>query len=270
MMSVAHRFSRAAQTYERGASLHRHVAARLMETLPEPGRVGAGRILEVGCGTGVLTEQLRQRYPEASLCVLDVADGMVAAVRERWGHDHRMEFVVADIREFSAPKPFDLIASSSALHWVTPLDRTLVNMKRQLSEKGQCCAALMIDGTLSELHALRRRVAPGKIPATRLPTGEEVLLAAGSAGFTVVASEEECIQTHYHSADDFLRTLHAQGLTGGTVSRAFAALSRTELKRLRREYDVAFRDERAGVYASFVVFYIQLEGDGTFRPWLEH
>lgn len=258
MISVARSFSRAAQTYERGASLHRHVAARLIETLPEPGGFGAGRILEVGCGSGVLTEPLRRRYPDASLCVIDVAEGMVAAVRERWGEDPRMDFVVADVREFLSPQPFDLIVSSSALHWATPLERTLGNLKRQLSAEGQCCAALMIDGTLGELHALRRRVAPGKIPAGRLPTGTEVLAAAKAAGFTVVTSTEECIQTHYHSADDFLNTLHAQGLTGGTVSRASASLSRTELKRLRREYDVAFRDQGDGVYASFVVLYMQL------------
>jgi hypothetical protein len=73
-----------------------------------------------------------------------------------------------------------------------------------------------------------------------------------------VASAEERIQTHYHSTDDFLSTLHAQGLTGGAVSRAAVALSRTELKRLRREYDVAFRDHGDGVYATFVVLYVQL------------
>ncbi len=259
MTSVAHRFSRAAQTYERGASLHRHVAARLIEIMPEPGRLGPGRILEVGCGSGVLTEPLRLRYPAAPLCVLDVAEGMVAAVRERWGHDPRMEYVVADVRDYVAAEPFDLIVSSSALHWATPLERTFVNLKRQLTPDGQCCVALMIEGTLCELHALRRRVAPGKIPAGRLPTGEEVLTSVKAAGFAVAHSTEECIQTRYHSADDFLRTIHAQGLTGGAVSRAAVALSRTEIKRLRRDYDVAFRDNGNGVYASFLVQYLQLE-----------
>ncbi|MEI6564394.1 MAG: methyltransferase domain-containing protein [bacterium] len=258
MNSVAHRFSRAAQTFERGASLHRHVAARLIENMPEPGVIRSGRVLEVGCGSGVLTESLRRRYPEASLCVLDVAEGMVACVRERWGQDPRMEMVVADIREFNASHPFDLIVSSSALHWATPLEQTFSNIKRQLSIDGQCCAALMLDGTLGELHALRRRVAPGKTPAGRLPTGGEVLTAVASAGLKVIFSEEESIQTRYHSADDFLQTIHAQGLTGGDVSRAALPLSRSELKRLRRDYDVAFCGNGPGVYASFVVQYVRL------------
>jgi SAM-dependent methyltransferase len=171
-----------------------------------------------------------------------------------------MEYVVADVRDYVAAKPVDLIVSSSALHWATPLERTFVNLKRQLTAGGQCCVALMVDGTLRELHAMRRRVAPGKIPASRLPTGEEVLAAAKAAGFSVEMSTDECVQTRYHSADDFLRTIHAQGLTGGAVSRAAVALSRTEIKRLRRDYDVAFRDGGNGVYASFVVQYLQLAG----------
>lgn len=258
MTSVARRFSRAAQTYERGAALHRHVAARLMESLPDPEALGAGHILEVGCGSGVLTEPLRLRYPQAQICAVDVAEGMVAAVRERWHQDPRMEFVLSDIRYFSASRQFDLIVSSSALHWAEPLEQTFGNLKRHLLPSGHCCAALMIEGTLGELHALRRRVAPGKVPSGRLPAGDEVLAAALAAGFTVSRHEEEAIQTRYHSAEDFLATIHAQGLTGGSVSRAGTLLSRAELKRLRREYDVAFRDQTGSVYATFVVLYVDL------------
>jgi len=106
------------------------------------------------------------------------------------------------------------------------------------------------------LHAVRRRVAPGKIPAGRLPNSGEVVAAFRAAGFETVLSDEETIQTRYHSADDFLHTLHAQGLTGGAVSRAARPLCRKELKQLLKEYDLAFRDETGGVNATFVVQYL--------------
>ena len=257
MSTVARRFSRAAQTYERGAGLHRHVAARLLEMFPEPDQIGAGSILEVGCGTGVLTNLVRQRYPAASLCVMDVAGGMVDSVRERWGADPAMRYVVSDVRDFKADRPFDLIASSSALHWATPLETTMVALQGLLAPGGALCAALMIDGTLGELHAVRRQNAPHKIPPGRLTPGYEVLSALRGAGFDVIAHEEETIQARYHSADDFLRTIHAQGLTAGAVSRAALPLSRTELNQLRQGYDAAYRDPAGGVYASFEVLYFK-------------
>lgn len=256
MSSVAQRFSRAARTYERGAGLHRHVAARLVGMMPDPVKFGDGRILEVGCGTGVLTEKLRERYPGAPLCVMDMAEGMVSCVRERWGEAPGMDYVVGDVRTCEFTSMVDLIVSSSALHWAMPLDQTLARLRRWLNSEGVFCAALMIDGTLGELHGLRRQVIPGKTPVGRLPAGEEVLAAVQSAGFAGVCSEVETIQAHYRSADDFFRTIHAQGLTAGSVSRAPRPLNREELTRLMNEYDLSFRDEKGGVLASFVVLYV--------------
>lgn len=256
MNPVARRFSRAALTYDRGAGLHRHVGARLLELLPDPDILGRGRILEVGCGTGVLTGMVRQRYPGASLCVMDAAAGMVACVRERWGSDPAMEYVVMDVQNFKAARPFDLIVSSSALHWATPMDRTMTMLHAALVPGGGLCAALMLEGTLGELHGLRRQIAPDKTPVGRLPTRDEVLAAVVGAGFTLVSQKAEVIQARYHSADDFLGTIHAQGLTAGAVSRAPSPLSRSELNRLRKAYDETCRDPAGGVKASFEVLYL--------------
>jgi len=237
--------------------LHRHVAARLVEMMPDNEGGVPSRILEVGCGTGVLTDEVRRRYPESVLCVLDVAEGMIACVRERWGADPRMEFVTGDVRSYVPRQPVALIVSSSALHWALPLDRTLSMLGRCLTPAGELCMALMLDGTLGELHSIRRQVAPGKIPPGHLPTRSEVLSAVRVAGLTVSSLESESIHSHYHSADDCLRTLHAQGLTGGAVSRAPLPLSRTELCRLRELYDASCRDARGGVYASFEILYLR-------------
>lgn len=255
MSRVSRRFSRAAQTYEQGAALHRHVAARLVGMMPDPETVGAGRLLEVGCGTGVLSERLRQRFPEATLCLLDAAPAMVDCVRERWRDVPGVEAVVADLRDYRANRPVDWIFSSSALHWVVPLADAFASLAANLAPGGGLCAALMVDGTLGELHALRRQVVPGKVPEGRLPEAGTVLKELAAAGFAVTSSDVESIRARYHSADDFLRTIHAQGLTGGGVSRSAVPLSRGELDRLRREYDATFSEGGHGVYATFVVQY---------------
>lgn len=254
--SVARRFTRAAASYERGAGLHRHVAARLTEMLPEPDDVGAGTILELGSGTGVLSGCIRQRFADATLCAVDVAEGMMRCLHETWAADDRVLCVVADARQFACRRPFNLVVSSSALHWATPLSDVFANIARLVKPGGSFVAALMVENTLRELHALRRTIAPRKIPRGTLPRGQEVLHALTAAGFEIENQVEETVRTHYRSADDFLRTIHAQGLTGGSVSRAATPLTRADLRELVSAYDLAYRDPRGGVYATFEVLYV--------------
>jgi malonyl-CoA O-methyltransferase len=254
--SVAQQFSRAAESYERGAGLHRHVAARLVEMLPEPDGSEAWRILEVGCGTGVLTDLIRRRYPEATLCAIDVAAGMTRYLREMHPNDKLLECVVADARTFASDRPFDLVVSSSSLHWAAPLSETMANLGRLTRAGRRLVAAVMVEHTLRELHALRRTIAPDKVPLARLAGANEVVEVVARSGFVVREKALETVQTRYRSADDFLRTIHAQGLTGGEVSRAAQLLNRSELRRLIDAYDQSYRDLHGGVYASFEVLYL--------------
>lgn len=254
--SVARRFSRASESYERGAGLHRHVAARLVEMLPDPVMIGSGRILELGCGTGVLTTLLRKRFPAACVCAVDIAEGMARNLLGANAADDQLYCVVADARTFATLEPFDLVVSSSALHWATPIESAMVNIVRALKPGGRFMAALMVQDTLRELHALRRTIVPDKIPRGRLPPAGEVLEALAVAGLTMESRTEETVRARYRSAHDFLRTIHAQGLTGGAVSRAERPLSRSDLMNLVKAYDLAYPDLKGGVYASFEVLYL--------------
>ncbi len=254
--SVALQFSRAAASYERGAGLHRHVAARLVETLPDPGVPGTGSILELGSGTGVLSARIRQRFPDSILCAVDIAEGMASCLHESRAADDKFLCVVADARTFASRRPFDLVVSSSALHWARPLPEVMSNIGRLLKPGGPFVAALMVEDTLRELHALRRSIAPGKVPPGRLPASRDIIDALETAGFEVESQFEETVRARYHSAEDFLRTIHAQGLTGGWVSRAATPLTRSELRELVGAYDLAYRDLQGGVYATFEVLYV--------------
>lgn len=253
MTDVARMFSRAAETYDRGASLHRHVAAMIAGQLPEAVEVGAGPVLELGSGTGVLTGLLLRRYPSAVLHAVDVAPGMVQCLREQFLGDSRVQCIHGDARTFRASRPYRLVASSSALHWAVPIGVTMRNIHALTAEGGRFCAALMMAGTLAELHAVRSRVAPGKLPPVRLVDEGTLLTAMEGAGFLLEEVRSEVVHARYASAQDFLQTIHAQGLTGGDVSRGAAPLTRGEIRRIIEEYDRDFRDGHGGVHASYNV-----------------
>jgi ubiquinone/menaquinone biosynthesis C-methylase UbiE len=81
--------------------------------------VGAGsEVLEVGCGTGQLTESLA--CYGFRLTAIDIGPSMVAAARRRLDGP-ALWFQVSSFEDFAAASAsFDLIVSGTAFHWVDP------------------------------------------------------------------------------------------------------------------------------------------------------
>jgi malonyl-CoA O-methyltransferase len=253
--AVRHRFERAAAGYDQAGGVQADVARRLAAGLPQ----GAAprTILDVGCGTGNLTSELRARYPRARLWALDAAPAMLAAAQRRMADGAAREpvWINADVRAFEPPRAFDLIASSAALQWVRPLPATLARLASWLAPGGMLAMAVMVDGTLAELAASRRAVAPDKAGAWPLPSAEHVMESLSAAGLRLVAAEDRAWCERAASAAALLDSLRAQGVTGGPPP----SLNRRQLADLTAHYDAAFAHDDGGVRVSWRVLSLQAE-----------
>jgi malonyl-CoA O-methyltransferase len=254
-LSVGRRFTAAANTYAARATIQAAVARSLVRLI-QPSEAVA-RILEVGCGTGILTRHMLGGFPNAVIDAIDISEGMIAAASSQFRAAPTISWHAADARTFRAHQPYDLIVSSCALHWIHPLADGLTNLANQLAPGGRFAFSLMLDGTLCELHESRLRVAPGKPPLSRLPRLREVTDTLQAAGCVISDSCEETLLETYISSSEFLRALHELGLTGGAVSRATTPLSRGEIQRLVADYQERYHDENQRVRATFRVGYIR-------------
>lgn len=214
------------------------------------------RILEIGCGTGFLTELLLTRFPAALIHALDIAGPMIDLARERIGANGRMCWHVADARQFRTESNFPLIASSSALHWMTPISETVKRLAGMLTPGGELVSALMVKGTCEELHSARAELFPDKTGPVCLPKAEEVLEAIASAGLWIESDSQEVIREHYDSACKFLGSLNRQGVTG-VANTGCSLLNRSELRKLIEYYDQRFADPVGGVFASYRILYVK-------------
>ena len=252
--TVGKRFDAAATTYDKHSAIQWSVARRLLweiEKGPAP-----RRILEIGCGTGLLTEQLRERFPRAEVHALDISPAMIAVASQRWRGAARVRWHVADVCRYRPAGRFDLIVSNCALHWVEPLATTLRRIARWLTPGGQFHAAIMLRGTLAELHTARRRVTPQKPTLHTLPSFAAVVAAARRAGFATLITRRHKALKSYPSARGLLTMLHEQGLTGGTIAGNGRPLTRGEIGRLVEDYERNYPARRGGVKATFRVAYL--------------
>lgn len=82
-------------------------------------RVGAtevDRVVDLGCGPGNLTALLKERWPGSEVLGLDSSPQMVDRAREQGPAGVRFE--VADLREWEARPPVDVLVSNATLQWV--------------------------------------------------------------------------------------------------------------------------------------------------------
>ena len=251
---IAARFSAAAATYHASATVQCSVAERLGAMLAR--EQDAERILEIGCGTGLLTAQLCRIFPRSRIDALDMSAGMVLQCRARLAGSAGVSWHVADLKKFRTGALYPLIASSSTLHWMEPMDEVMQKLSGLLAAQGRLVFAIMVRGTLGELADARRRIAPHKLPGRRLPTMPAVQTALAQASLQVEEEHEETLRQAYASAGDMLRRLHEQGLTGGALSSSNPPLNRTDLRRLVQDYEAHYPADD-GVYASYRVAYFR-------------
>lgn len=255
---VAARFSAAAPTYHPLASIQRVTAEKLMNLLasatePPPLRAPE-RILEIGCGTGVLTAILADTFSSALIDAVDVSSAMAAKARGYLVRNKMINWIIADAVRLPEDRKYPLIISNCALHWIAPIETIILKLGDMLAPKGRLAFAVMLDGTLGELNACRQKIAPLKPPRVTMPERDEIKKALTGAGLAIRRIKTETIRQEYPSAEKMLKQLHDQGLTGGNIPQRHLLLNRSEISRLIADYAENYKSAN-GVYASYRVFY---------------
>jgi len=253
--SIAARFSAAAETYDQTAQVQKNVAEHvtaLLAGIPAP-----QKILEIGCGTGLLTGMLCRALPRATIHALDLSAGMLAQAQTLLGNRANVQWILADARQLPAGATYDLLVSSSSLHWIQPLADLFQTLRPRLITGGHLVFGLMLKDTLKELHAARRRVAPDNPTSATLPTEADVLAALQSAHFQVLQHERTTLRVQYPAAAQLLQAVHEQGTTGGAVSQGRRPLLRGEMRRLLDDYTTHYSNATSGgVFATYDVLYV--------------
>lgn len=87
----------------------------LVNSIPEKENL---RILDLGCGTGNISLQVLERFPDAKITCLDISDKMIEVAKEKLAGYENIEFVLGDFTIVDIIDDYDAIISSLALHHI--------------------------------------------------------------------------------------------------------------------------------------------------------
>lgn len=181
--SHGHRWDPAA--YATHASFVPALGAPVLDLLaPRAGE----RILDLGCGDGMLTERLVAAGAE--VVGVDADEAMVAAAKNR-GLDVR----VMDGRQLDFGPEFDAVFSNAALHWMPPASLVAAGVFRALRPGGRFVGEFGGHGNIAAIRTAVRAVLIQRgyrVPPADdnyYPTAAEYRAVLEGAGFEVVAAD---------------------------------------------------------------------------------
>ncbi|MGD0394702.1 MAG: class I SAM-dependent methyltransferase [Acidimicrobiales bacterium] len=121
-----------AGTYDRSSQPQQAWALDVVERLR--GISPDATVLDVGCGTGRITEALLALVPQGGVMAMDASAEMVTFAQRRLGD--RAEVWCQDVLDLELDQLVDVIVSTAALHWVTDHERLWIRLARALRPGG--------------------------------------------------------------------------------------------------------------------------------------
>ena len=150
--------------------------------LRELRRGACRRLLDVGCGTGLLTSRVSRALPGIEVVGCDFSRGML---REACGNGPAVDFVRGDaLRLPFRDGAFDAVISTEAFHWFPDQSAALVEFFRVIAPKGRLLVSLINPPleALSEVTRVGSQLVGGPL---YWPTREKMRLQTEEAGFRV-------------------------------------------------------------------------------------
>ena len=145
-----------AERYHQVSSPQQAWGRRVLERLPLE---GTEHVLDLGCGTGRITEEIHRRLPAGRLVGLDRSPAMIDQARP-WLADRApgVTLVLADAAALPFSGAFDAVFSGATFHWLPDHDALFRSIVSALRTGGRLVAQCGGAGNIAVLHERAARL----------------------------------------------------------------------------------------------------------------
>ncbi|MBF0296335.1 MAG: methyltransferase domain-containing protein [Magnetococcales bacterium] len=211
-------FDAVAERYEQYAAVQRHAALRLADALNQLDLPRQPNVLELGCGTGLLSNLLLRHRPEGHFLLTDASLPMLLTARRLPGP---IRCAVMDAQAPAVNDTYDLIASNLTWQWLDAPLHSFSRWMKWLKPGGWLAMTTLGEKTFAEWTAACHR--------EHIPSGILTCPTRQEWESLPVRVTEELLPVTHPSALTFLQELRALGadlpapgyrpLPGGTLRR---------------------------------------------------
>jgi trans-aconitate 2-methyltransferase len=117
---------------------------------------GDETVLDAGCGSGRVTEELASRLPRGRVIGVDASEAMIEKARERLGP--HADLRVEDLAELRLEEPVDAVFSSAVFHWIPDHERLFARLHSALRAGGRLVAQCGGRGNVASLRRVLREL----------------------------------------------------------------------------------------------------------------
>ncbi len=215
---VSRQFTKASGSYDTHA-IAQYSAAMKLAGLLEAGQPRRhGRILEIGCGTGLFTREYAPLLEPSQATFVDITETGPFRIAPK------EEYVIEDAERWICrqTEQWDVILSASAIQWFADIPRFLAECNRRLAPGGILAISTFVPGNMEELDELR--------PSPLIYPKATQLREWMSRHFTEVQVVEDSIRVEFKSAREVLMHLKHTGVAGSAPS---GSLQMSDMSHLR-------------------------------------
>lgn len=237
---IKKRFRKNLSTYDQNATLQKQMTDILLSHLIEHKSNNFNKCMEIGCGSGFLTEKILEKLVFEELFANDIVENSLNQTRI---FSNKLKNLYGDCENIIFPSDLDLVISNATFQWIQDFPSLCNKIYSSLNSNGA-----FVFSTFGKENLYQIKTITGKSLNYYEKSEVENIL---SKNFKILYSHSETLNLEFDSAQDILNHLKLCGVN----SLEIVKWTKNDLKNFGDKYNKLFKNNESKLILTYNPMY---------------